>query len=501
MGVNRDARSSGQNGDPIGSPIGTMGIALILLTTGFVALAASTSAASTAPPEVHAPNNFRASPGQLFVGYAFDVNDNAVVDWDVKIIKRVDTKADADGEVEVGDATGKIVRENNDRVGWQFEFPAESHGSAIQVMWKATDGEGKVDKAFTWIRINENPDHQPQMPEETSTGFRTIKPIADHPVAFSLEAAYSTSDTEIQNVIFIKNFLGDGVKVMGSDNPEEGLYVSEGTFSFGQTGIHSIGHSIAEADGGKVVLVQDINVMENSAPKVDAEGSTSGEDEVTRTLTGYATDAPARPGDVLTYEWYLVDSPILGANEDERLIAKGQYPEVTFDTVGTHVIELRVTDPYGAVGTDQVTIEVDDAVSMTAALTNADGQTQDGTYEFDLTSPNLLSRITGEAVLEHDDAPAVNVKVHGTVVYYGLSVNGQGIQTQSFTVTTDDQGVATFSFDKELLGATGRGESIASAPGYHEIHLEASADSVSDAPTKNVEIARTVIPYTVGPVS
>ncbi|MEA2029283.1 MAG: hypothetical protein U9N49_09965 [Campylobacterota bacterium] len=86
----------------------------------------------------------------------------------------------------------------------------------------------------------------------------------------------------------------------------------------------------------------------NSNPIVDAGNQYSIMLNNTITLIGSATDID---GDTLSYEW----------SENSTVLAKTQLLEYTPMAVGTHILDLKVSDGRGGVAIDTVIIETREA--------------------------------------------------------------------------------------------------------------------------------------------
>lgn len=406
--------------------------------------------------------------------------------------------ADSDGEdlsweISGGsDVKAKILDLGSTQV-WQWQIPYSDTPDTVDLTFTATDPHGKSITDSTTVRVSDDSLAEPALPQETSTGLFVANPIVD------LEVNLATSIDEVTTPAgIVDDWPASLDSPLATTETEDGLQEAQTVFA--ETGHRQIGYLLEANNGGLAAVVQDIQVVENTAPDVDAGSDLVYEGNVTAELRGHTADPEGRVLTDADHEWYLVDSPLLASGEAESLVATGAHTSGPELGPGQHTFELRVTDPYGETGADQLTISIDDGITARGFLDSATGQTQDGTYVVSPTSDDPFSRIRGQVEVVDDlGNPVGDAKIEGTVLYFGIAASPVGLEVATFTAETGDDGVAEFDYDKELLGGIGRGESVASGPGYHEIQITASADSRPNAAFQDTETASVTLPYWVGP--
>lgn len=473
-----------------------LGVAVLMLTGGLVAAATPVSAG--APPDIRPVNNFWATPGQELVLWAFDVNSNLVLNWEVEIVDFGDP--DGDGENELpDDVSGELISTSNNHAAWEFEVPPESHGASLKVQWTATNGAGDTTTNHTWIGIREDPaDVDPLLPQEVLTGLHVRNPIVDLDLTFHVDANFTSGDaSEIDEVKIHKNWdIGAPAQRTATETFDD-RYETDGTLSYGSLGIHTVGYNVTEVDTGALTVLQNITITENTAPEVDAGQNLTYESPGEVELRGHATDPESRVLYQEDYNWFLVGGPALPSFRDSLQVGNGTHDHHDQSVVGVHTYQLNVTDPYGVNGTDTLNITVDDAISTSAVMLDAVTQTSSGTYVYDtLRSGDIPAQVT---VLDDRGLPVQGATVSGSVYYYGDIISPIGFQTETFNVTTDVNGVASIDLTQDVLGAAGEDTSVISATGYHEVDIDIEADSRPSAPIQDTETSSEELAFWVGP--
>lgn len=495
MRATHDTRSSATVSElPDRLPI--LGVAVLMLTGGLVA--AATPVTAGAPPDIRPVNNFWATPGQELVLWAFDVGNHVTVNWNVEIVSTADT--DGDGEIELpDDVNGTVVSTTNNHAAWQFEVPPESHGAAVKVQWTATNGAGQTSTDHTWIDIREGPpDVDPLLPQEVLTGLHVRNPIVDLGLTFHVDANFTKAvGADIDQVKIHKNWDIGAPAQRIADETFEDRYETDAPLSYGGLGIHTVGYNVTEVDTGALTVLQNITVTDNTKPEVDAGQNLTYESPGEVELRGHATDPESRVLYQEDYNWFLVDGPGLPGFRTQLQVGNGTHDHHNQSVVGVHEYELRVTDPYDEVGTDTLNITVDDAISSSAEMLDAVSQTSSGTYVYDtLRSGDIPMQVT---VVDDRGLPVEGAAVSGSVYYYGDVISPIGIQTETFNVTTDVNGVASIDLTQDVLGAAGEDTSVISAPGYHEVEVDIEADSRPSAPIQDTETSSEELAFWVGP--
>jgi hypothetical protein len=191
--------------------------------------------------------------------------------------------------------------------------------------------------------------------------------------------------------------------------------------------------SSADNDGDRT----EISWHANRPPIADAGGPYFVLEGTSVQLDGASSNDP--DGDALTYEWDL-------DNDGEFDEAAGETTEVNFPDNGEYTISLRVTDPYGAEGTDTSFVTVGNVapavgeisapmdpiavgVSLTTSATFSDPGQDSWTATWDW----------GDGTTSAGTMSGFDVQGEHT---YGVP----GVYTLTLTVTDDDGGVGIASY-------------------------------------------------------
>lgn len=415
-------------------------------------------------PELTLPGGMRGDNTQeVAVVFESGDSDNEDLTWDISASPSVDAE----------------IRELEDTRIWQWEIPREDAPDQVDIDVTVTDSNDLSVSDSTTVSVGDAL-AEPELPEEVATGFQVVNPIVDHELKLATEVSDDTTMDGID-----PDWPNNYDATLETTVNEDGLHEAFHTYDTPDT--YEIGYVLEAANGGLAAVVQTIDVVENDAPEVDAYPDQECELECTAELRGHADDPEHRPPSTFEYSWVLVDSPDLSPGEEVEV---GTNVNANHDvsSIGTHVFELRVTDPYGAVGVDDVTVDVLGVIEAQGALTNADSQADAGTYNY-VMDPTTSAPVEGEiSVVDHNGDP-VDASVEGTVYYQNVGVLPE-LQVNSFELNTGADGTATFSYDKAVAGVVG-GPSITDLPGSHEVRIDVNSGGLSDSVS---------LPYFVSPV-
>lgn len=379
------------------------------------------------------------------------------------------------------------LTDSGDEAKWTWDIPRNTSGS-YDVTFVADDGFGDVETEET-IAIESHPWVDSRLPKETETGVFTIEPLVGSEVLLSFHAV--DIDGELSPSDMAVNVDGQTLSV---DQLDDDLYGA--TYEFTETGTFSAEFVVTDADGNEGSDTLDfIQVQPNEPPSVEVDDDliwTNSTDPsgAQVTLSGSAEDPEGRTLEEDDFEWQIPGQPN----------PKGREVTATLN-VGTHNIDLVVTDPFGESSTKTVVVKVDDTIAADGQLDAP--QDDNGVYQVDPVQ-HSFGELTGTVDVVDDVANGVEgAVITGTVQYYGAEANDVGVTVASFEVQTDSSGQATFSYQQEILGAqpTDLQASLLSAPGWHEIDLEVTASSRSAAPLQDNEFANDTIEYFVAPTA
>ena len=152
-------------------------------------------------------------------------------------------------------------------------------------------------------------------------------------------------------------------------------------------------------------------------------------------------------GTIVSYDW----------REGATLIASGVSPQVTL-TVGTHSIELTVTDDAGATAVDTVSITVDAAGAPpqgTVAINGPASINRGDRTNFTVTFTNTGSSSIGGLQLGFSFAPNSLLKnvTPGSSVAVGDLAAGASV-SQTWNVRGDNEGSGTVTGNASSAGVT-----------------------------------------------
>lgn len=388
---------------------------------------------------------------------------------------------------EIDDQNTSLVTltDSGDEAKWTWDIPRNTSGS-YDVTFVADDGFGDVETEET-IAIESHPWVDSRLPKETETGVFTIEPLVGSEVLLSFRAV--DIDGDLSPTDMAVNVDGQTLSV---DQLDDDLYGA--TYQFTDTGTFSAEFAVTDADGNEGNDTLDfIQVQPNDPPSVEVAdeliwANSTDPSGAPVTLTGSADDPEGRTLEEGAFEWQIPGQPNLNGREVTATLG-----------VGTHNIDLEVTDPFGESSTQTVVVKVDDTIAADGQLDAP--QDDNGVYQVDPVQ-NSFEELTGTVDVVDDIANGVDgAHITGTVQYYGAEANDVGVTVASFEVQTDSSGQATFSYEQEILGAqpTDLEASFLSAPGWHEIDIEVTASSRSAAPLQDNEFANDTIEYFVAP--
>ena len=373
---------------------------------------------------------------------------------------------------------------------WVWDVPAGTNGTYNVTFSAADTFDGEVSATET-VTIKATPYLDTLLPRETETDTFTLEPLVGSTTEFAFWAedpdgvlTSSELSVEIGSASGSQTFTPEVVDA-SAEEPRKWAVQTPLT----ETGPHYVNVTAVDDEGYETFENTTFIVQENEAPNITLEqevvwANATDPFGATVTLEADAVDPEGRSIDDESFVWSVESGPTL----------KDPSVNVTLP-VGTHNVQLEVTDPIGVSATETVVVNVDDTIAVDGAL---DATDQGDFYQVDPTQ-RALEELTGTATVTNDLGNGVDSSiVTGTVIYYGAEANDQGVGVGSFEVTTNASGVADFSFDQEIAGAAG-GQSILSAPGWHEIALTADAASRDQAPDNDQEVDRDSILYFVSP--
>lgn len=373
---------------------------------------------------------------------------------------------------------------DGDNLTWTGELPDDAN--RLEVTVTADDGLSPVSATET-VGIQIHPEAEGRPPIEQNTGVSTNRPIVGEPLTLRVDA--TDEDGSVTNVT-VRPEGADSTPITMEKSTAR-LWTAD--FTYETTGTRELVFTVEDEDGLADRERFTVNVIENTPPNVDAspeavEGDAESPAGLTVKLDAHAIDPEARTLTASDYTWKIPGQPD----------ATGRHVETTLP-VGTHTVTVEVEDPYGAVGTDTVSVKVDDTISTSAEMVGAEGRT-DGAY---IIRPvgHVLERIQGWTHVTDDQLAGIaGAQVDMTVTYHGLAANDQvSVPIHNQTLTTKANGSVFWDFDQPLLGNAGRGESLLSAPGWHEITFRVATGSRPAAAVQDVETAQTTIAYWVSP--
>ncbi len=427
-----------------------------------------------APPEINAPDQIRAVDNtKIFIDFtATDSDGEAITSWALSSTPSISANFQSSGD------TARLI----------WNIPQGFDASSVDLTFEATDELGATGSSTTTIELDHTSDVHPHLPKEVDTGVVTRFPVTGETLRFKLDA--QNPDGGIDSVDVLPEGL-DGPTLAASFDGGN-TYTNVG-YAYAEAGVQSVAYRITDSDGAVHGTFQDIQVMENAPPEVDAgqdiqvDPGTSGQAVIS--LRGSASDPEMRSLDDADFEWTTPGGDVLvGANQDGISLP-----------IGLHTFELRVTDMYGAVGMDTMNVAVDDYILASGSLDSTQGQS--GDVAILNPTAHLGDRIDGRVnVVDDLGDPVEGAVVSGVVKYFGTAANGLALAETPIDTTTpsDASGVATFSFDQDFVDPIS-GDSMASATGYHVVEITITGPSRAGAPVDDVETTETRIKYWVGP--
>ncbi len=208
------------------------------------------------------------------------------------------------------------------------------------------------------------------------------------------------------------------------------------THVYGDNGDYTVTLTVTDDDGGMTSDTLTVTVY-NVAPTVEAGADQSADEGDTVSFSGSFTD----PGtsDTHTYEWDFGDGST----------GTGMTPTHQYGDNGEYTVILTVTDKDDGVGSDTLTITVNN-VAPTVDAGSDQTVDEDSTVNFDcaFTDPGWLD--THTFVWDFGDGSSTAT---GPLVLYHVYVC-PGVYTVTLTVTDDDGGIGTDSLVVTVLDIT-----------------------------------------------
>ena len=280
-----------------------------------------------------------------------------------------------------------------------------------------TDGEGLTDMATITITVN-TPNAPPVALAEATPESGLV------PLEVTFTGSNSTDDVGI--VSYSWDF-GDG----GTSDEADPVYTYTTAGSFdavltvtdggGLSDTSTVNIVVSEPDNEPPVALATANPTEGTAPLpviFDASGSTDDKG-------------------IVSYFWDFKD----GTTSSEM------NPVTTFDTAGTYVVELTVTDEEGLTDTTTITITVSSANEGPVAVAAADPLSGDAPLEVQFTGSNSTDDVAvtsyawdfGDGNTSSEANPVYTFTVVGTYEVSLTVSDGEGLEdTATLTIVVND---------------------------------------------------------------
>lgn len=348
----------------------------------------------------------------------------------------------------------------------------------------------------------------PVYPRPSATFASSYAPILDGEVRAGDAYAVSLSFPEGQSVtsvvwsVWAQGQGGTWVPSEGHGETDTGSPWSR-SFLFTETGTYQIRVTLTDDRGVAETVAWDRSVVVTQRPPTVSSLSatpTSGRPPLSVSFAAAATDPDARPGEGLTYQWFVAGELVDAA--------AGSIFQRIFDLEGTYAVKVRVTDASGLWAEQAVTVtalyrppaiselQADPAVgpaplavTFTAVASDPDGTVV--SYAWDATNDGTFEQQGASATFGHTYTEA------GTyVLRLRVTDNDGKTAERTRTVFVQDPGAAgvTFSFFELRSDGFGPPYDFTVVDPYHGDELSALVYAPLDDPNARSENATPLEP-------